>query len=186
LITAWRVFPWNPEADEGDAFSPSFVPGGQGYGRFDLPDADVGVRYFAESPEHAVAEKLVRLRNQSMDEADLLEYGLSLALVDVRVEVPVTREIADLCSASALHSLGIAPDETAYHDRRTTQAISQRIHAAGFAGLRWWSGFRGEWHTVVLYTERISRAALAFGTPDPLRLDHPAVREAADQLGIGV
>lgn len=97
MISAWRVFPWDPRAAEDEPFSVSFVPGGQGYGRFDLPSQD-----------------------------------------------------------------------------------------AGYDGLRWWSVFFGEWHTLALYADRVPIDTLRFSAPEVLELDHPAVREAADQLGISV
>lgn len=186
MISAWRVFPWNPRVADGEPFTAAFVPGGQAYGRFDLPGEDAGVRYYAESPEHAIAEKIVRLRNQSIDDADLLEFGFRLALVEVRIDVPTRTPVFDLCSAESLRSLRIEPDETAFRDRRSTQGISQRIYDAGYVGLRWWSVFRGEWHTFALYTERVPSDRLRFEDPDPLTLDHPALRETADELGIAI
>ena len=53
-------------------------------------------------------------------------------------------------------------------DRRVTQGIAGRIHAAGHSGFRWWSALSGEWHTVVLFTDRIPLDALLayFGSAD--------------------
>lgn len=187
MISVWRVFPWDPRAAAGEPFSATFVPGGQGYGRFDLPGEDAGVRYYAETPEHAVAEKMVRLRNQSIDDADLIEFGLRLALVEIRIDVPErTAALINLCSAESLQSLAIEPDQTAFRDRNTTQAISQRVYDSGYVGLRWWSVFRGEWHTLALYARRVPARDLRFTDPEPLSLDHPALREAANDLGISV
>lgn len=186
MISGWRAFPWDPRATENQRFSAAFVPGDQGYGRFDLPGETGGVRYFAETPEHAVAEKLVRLRNQFLEPEDLDEFGLRLALVEVEIGVPDPILLFDLCSASQLESLGIDPDRTAFRDRSVTQAINQQVFDAGYAGLRWWSAFFGEWHTVVLFTRRVPGVALRFGTPEVLQPDHPAVLEAADTLGITI
>jgi hypothetical protein len=186
VITCWRVFPWNPRAAGNEPFSAAFVPGDQGYGRFDLPGETSGVRYLAETPEHAVAEKLVRLRNQSLEAEDLDEFGFRLALVGVELDIPATLGLFDLCSASQLESLGIDPDRTAFRDRSVTQAISQQVFDTGYAGLRWWSAFFGEWHTLVVYIRRMPDAAVRFGRPEALRPEHPAVREAADALGITV
>jgi hypothetical protein len=182
VTICWRVFPWDPGAAEDQPFSVAYVPPTQGYGRFDLPHDDTGVRYFAETPEHAVAEKLVRLRNQSMEAEDLDEFGHRLALV--QVELLGSLRLFDLCSASMLDSRGIDPDRTAFRDRSVTQAISQQIFDAGYAGLRWWSAFFGEWHTVVIFTRRVPRGAVQFLQPEALRLDHRVVREAADVLGV--
>lgn len=88
----WRVFPWDPNAAEGERFSASFVPGGQGRNRFDL---------------------------------------------------------------------------------------------RGHAGLRWWSAFWGEWHTTVLFRDRIPADAITYGVPLPLGIAMPPVVEAARLLDIG-
>lgn len=184
MISCWRAYPWNPEAAENQPFSAAFVPAGQGYGRFDLSGEDAGVRYYAETPEHAIAERIVRLRNQTMEEADLIEFGFPLALVEVGIDKAVASRLVDLCDTADLNPLGIQPDRTAFRDRTVTQAISQRIHDAGYAGLRWWSAFFGEWHTIAVFARRAPNTSLQFGTPEPLHLDHPALRDAADALGI--
>jgi hypothetical protein len=137
MISGWRAFSWDPRAAGNQRFSAAFMPGDQGYGRFDLPGETGGVRYFAETPEHAVAEKLVRLRNQFLEPEDLDEFGLRLARVEVEIRVPDPIRLFDLCSASQLESLGIDPDRTAFRDRSVTQAISQQVFDAGHAGLRW-------------------------------------------------
>ena len=44
-------------------------------------------------------------------------------------------------------------------------------------------GFWGDWHTVVLFTARMS-GGLRFGAPEVLTVSHPAVAKAADLLGM--
>ena len=180
---AWRVFPWDPEADEGEPFSPAWVPPSQGQGRFDLPATPGGVLYLAESPEHAVAQRIQHFRGQSLDEADLRAAGHALALVRVEPPPDVVNDLADLCDPHVLSRLGIRPDETASASRATTQRLAASIHGAGYAGLRWWSALRGDWHTLVLFRDRI-RDRLAFDPPEPLTLSHDAVRTAMRELGI--
>lgn len=182
---AWRVFPWDPAAAPGERFSPGYVPPGQGQGRFDLPGVPGGVLYAAESAEHAVAELVQHLRGQALDDADLIVAGQRLAVVAVALPDALRDGVVDLCDPAELVRLGTRPDETASRDRRTTQRIGVAVHAAGHAGLRWWSAFSGDWHTLLLFRDRIG-AALAFGTPEPLTLDHAALREAARELGIGI
>ncbi|HEU0077266.1 MAG TPA: RES family NAD+ phosphorylase [Longimicrobiaceae bacterium] len=182
---AWRVFPWDPEAAAGERFSPSYVPPGQGKGRFDLPGVPGGVLYLAETPEHAVAELVQHFRGQDLDDADLLAAGRRLALVAVALPEPVRESVLDLCDPGELARLGVRPDETASRDRGATQRISAAVHAAGHAGLRWWSAFSGDWHTALLFRDRIPDP-LSFDTPEPLTLQHPALREAARALGIEV
>jgi hypothetical protein len=182
---AWRVFPWDRDAAPGEPFSPEYVPQGQGKGRFDLPGVPGGVLYAAETAEHAVAELVQQYRGQTLDEADLIVAGRRLAVVAVALPGAVRRGVLDLCDPEELVRLGVRPDETASRDRRATQRIGAAVHAAGHTGLRWWSAFSGDWHTVMLFRDRLT-APPAFETPEALTLDHPALREAARELGIAV
>ncbi|MET0396684.1 MAG: RES family NAD+ phosphorylase [Longimicrobiaceae bacterium] len=180
--TFWRVFPWDPAAPPGEPFSASFVPGGQGSGRFDvLPGR---VLYLAESPEHAVAEKIQRFRAHELEPWDLTEFGRALALVPVELAPAPAARVADLCDPAVLLEHGVRPDQVAARSRDTTRAIAAGLHARGLAGLRWWSAMWGEWHAVTLFLDRLAEGDLRWGKPEPLSLDHPAVREAADALMI--
>lgn len=62
-VPLWRVFPWDQGAAEGERFSASFVPGGQGRYRFDLRGNPLGIIYFAEIEAHAVAEMIQAYRH---------------------------------------------------------------------------------------------------------------------------
>lgn len=179
----WRVFPWDPAAAEGERFSATYVPSGEGKGRFDLPGLPGGVVYCSESPEHAVGEMIQHYRGQVLEAADLRVGGHVLALVQVRLGGRLRYRVLDLCDPEVLVRLGLRPDETASNDRKVTQRIASRVHGAGYAGLRWWSALAGDWHTVVLFRDRLDPAP-GHGVPEPLRMDHPAVVEAARTLGI--
>jgi hypothetical protein len=183
VTTAWRVFPWNPDAAPGDPYSPGWIPLAQGQGRFDLPASPGGVIYMAETPEHAVAEMIQHYRGQTLDAADLIVAGRPLALAQIAIDDDVTTGIADLCDPGVLVRLGIRPDETASSSRQTTQRIAAQLHAAGLSGLRWWSALSGDWHTLVLFSDR-TKAKLRFAVPEPLSLSHRVVVEAARALGI--
>lgn len=182
----WRVFPWDPAARPGEPFSATFVPAGQGRGRFDLPGHGQGVLYAAESPEHAVAEMIQRFRNQPvpLDVDDLMVSGRVLSLVEMELADALGGRIADLCDPGLLARHGIAPDHTAARARAPSQRAAEAVRAAGYAGLRWWSAFCGEWHTLVLFRERAGAAEVAYGEPEPLDLGHPALREAARWLDV--
>lgn len=186
-LMLWRVFPWDPASDEGDPFSPSFVPEPTGRGRFDLPPRLSPVLYLAESPEHAVAELLHPWRGRSIDDRHLTRAGRSLASVEIRWDAP-SADVVDLCDPANLVRLAVPPDRVASRDRAVTRPIAQQVWDEGAAGLRWWSRFWGDWHTVVVFTDRASVGAagedLRFGAPEPLQLESPAVVEAADLLGI--
>lgn len=179
----WRVFPWDRSAPEGERFSVTYVPPGQGKGRLDLPGVPGAVIYCSETPEHAVAEMIQHYRGQVLEEPDLRAGGHDLALVDLTLAPELRERVLDLCDPAVLVRLGVRPDETASHDRKVTQGIASRIHGAGYAGLRWWSALTGDWHAVVLFRDRLDPPP-AYGSPELLTMDHPAVVEAARMLGI--
>jgi RES domain-containing protein len=175
----WRVFPWDPAAKSGEPFSPAYVYPNQGSGRFDL--RDVPVLYLAETAVHAVAEKLQRFRGQRIDRHDLEESGWPLALVECRLPL---QKIADLCDPDVLAKHHIAPDVLASRDLGKTQGVARKLHTEGHGGLRWWSALSGDWHTIVLFVDRVSAGDLDYGKPELLTLSHPAVTEAATALGL--
>lgn len=180
----WRVFPWDRTAREQAPFSPSFVPRPTGRGRFDLPLGTSPTLYLAESPEHAIGESIQPWRGGVITPGHLQRAGLELALVDVTVTGP-DGAIADLCDPSILASLPTRPDRVASRHRPMTQPVAREVWEAGYAGLRWWSSFWGDWHTVVLFSARLTQLPrMKFGIPEPLSLDTPAVVEASRLLGI--
>jgi hypothetical protein len=179
----WRVFPWDPGAARGARFSPSHVPDPTGRGRFDLPRALSPVLYAAETQDHAVGEVLQPWRGRRLEHFHLTRAGLTLAIVEVKVPSRSTGRLADLCQASHLAASGIGPDATASRFREVTQPIARAAWDAGHHGLRWWSSFWGDWHTVVLFTARTGEG-LRFGAPEALTPGHPAVAKAADLLGM--
>lgn len=182
--TLWRAFPWHRRAREGEPFSPSFVPRVTGRGRFDLPMGTSPVLYLAQTPEHAAAEVIQPWRGQTVDARHLQRAGHPLALVPIHVSAPADT-IANLCDPSALVDLPAAPDRLASRHRSITQPLARAVWDAGRAGLRWWSSFWGDWHTVVLFTARLPEEVRAtYGQPDPLTLGAPAMVEAARLLGI--
>lgn len=186
--TGWRVFPWDPAAAAGGAsaaYSATHVPARQGAGRFDL-GSDAAVMYLAETPEHAIAEKLQRFRGQTLDVRDLRESGHLLALVAIGGLAAFPRPLIDCCDPAELVRLGLRPDQLASRDKRVTQAVARRVYADGASGLRWWSALSGDWHSLVLFLApgRAEPAALAPGEPIPLSLEMPALRVAADALGL--
>jgi hypothetical protein len=179
----WRVFPWDPAAHEGEPFSATYVPRGQGKGRFDLPGVGGGVLYCSETPEGAVGEAIQPYRGHVLEAPDLRAGGQVLALVGVILPVEIRGRVVDLCDPQALLRLEIGPDLTASNQRRRTQGIAARLHAKGHAGLRWWSALTGDWHTVVLFRDRLVPPP-TYGAPEPLTIAHPVVVEAARTLGI--
>lgn len=184
--TLWRVFPWDPRAGRGEPFSPRYLPEQSGQGRFDLPrSTGASAWYFAESPEHALGEKLQDLRGRTLHDDFLFERGHRLALSSARPDDAL--QLADLCDPVELARRGVAPDRLAFRDRSVTQAIARELHRdPALAGFRWWSSLFGEWHTVVLFSDRIPGDALPFSEPRPLRLDSATVVTTAAALTIEI
>jgi len=60
----------------------------------------------------------------------------------------------------------------------------EALYEDGKTGLRWWSAFSGDWHTIVAFCGRLGGAGLVFREAEPLGLDHPVVRTAAAELGV--
>ena len=189
--TLWRVFPWDEAAPDGAPHSPRSVAPAryQNYGRFDLRGNPL-VLYLAETPAHAVAEVLRgRVRDPARDhgfrhsltEGDLAAGNFRLALVDVRLPTSVADHVPDTSEGETLERFGIRADQLSSRLRGVTQAAARRIHAHPDAvpGFIWSSRFGGDWHVVLLFLDRVPLDDLHFGIPDLLRLDHPAVLEAA-------
>ena len=130
-----------------------------------------------------MGESLHAWRGQRIRDAHLTRTNLPLAMVEVHVPPASGRTLADLCDPAYLARTGTAPDTTASRRRDRTQPIARAAWDAGHHGLRWWSSFWGDWHTVVLFTARL-RSALRCGEPELLTVGHRAVMEAAELLGM--
>jgi hypothetical protein len=180
----WRCFPWDPDARPGAPYSASYLARGQTVGRFDLHDRPP-VRYLADSPEHALGETLSPFRGTTFHPAYLHQGGHRLALVQVTLASTLVRRIPDCTDPAVLAQWGIRPDDLAHHDRTRTQAIARKLHEhRGTAGLRWWSALTGAWHTTVVFTDRVRRGEVTFGTPRLLDPSDTEVERALSVLGI--
>lgn len=179
----WRVFPWDERAEPGDRFSPSYVPRASGRGRFDLPLDRSAVLYLAETAEHALAELLQPWRGRPLRPAHLEHGGRPLALVEVHFDDQTGAEIMDLCDPNVLARERIAPDIVASRQRHHTQPLAGHAWETGHHGLRWWSTFWGDWHSVVLFVKRLA-APLRFEDPVVLSIDAPVARRTATLLGM--
>lgn len=188
-ITCWRVFPYDETALPGEPFTAGFVAPNQGAGRFDIPDL-TPVSYLAESPAHAVAEILQGLRNQRLDDADLIRFGHRFALTSVTIDISSKDEqrsiLPDLCDPRMLTHYDIRPDILASSDFAQTRAAARRLFEAKCLGFRWWSALFGDWHAIVVFHTRLRGKSIRFGTPDPLTLQSAAVLEAARRLAIQI
>jgi len=179
----WRVFPWDEGAAPGTRFSASFVPAPTGRGRFDLPRGLSNTLYVAESPEHAVGEVIQPWRGQRIGAPHFRRAGFPLALTRVTMAPGIEDDLVDLCDPRVLKDEGIAPDLSASRHRENTQPLALQVWDTGAFGLRWWSSFWGDWHTLMLFTARTGDR-IEFGDPIPLTPSDPAVVRAADLMGI--
>ena len=192
----WRAFPWDRDAPEGGPFSVRSVapPHLQNYGRFDLHGRP-SVLYLAQSPAHAVAEVLRGLKRNPADpqrhrlsSQDLAGAGHPRAIVPVRLPRALAERVPDFGRGEVLERFGVRADELCSRERRVTQAAARRIHGHPdqVPGFFWWSAFHGDWHVLLLYLDRAGVDVLEWGEPEVLTVEHPAVREAAEVLGLDV
>ena len=183
-LVLWRVFPFDAEAADGAPYSVRSVAPAhrQTGGRFDLGTSPV--LYLGESPAHALSEVLRRFSGATLTPALLRHSRHPLALVRVGVPAPIAAVLVDLADPAALVRLGVRPDTLALPEsgRALTQAVSRRVHESGAPGFRWWSALHGGWHSTILFVDRVALSDLAFGEPEILTIDHPAVTEAAPYL----
>jgi hypothetical protein len=192
----WRAFPWDREAPEGGPFSVRSVapPHMQNYGRFDLHGRP-SVLYLAQTPAHALAEVLRGLKRNPADpqryrvsREDLVAAGNPRALVPVRLPLEIADRVPDFGRGDVLERFGVRADELCSRERKVTQAAARRIyqHPDEVPGFFWWSAFHGDWHVLLLFLDRAPLDRLEFGDPRIVTVDDPAVREAAEVLGLDV
>jgi hypothetical protein len=180
----WRVFPWDPHAEDGDPFSPSYINPRQDEGRYDLHGKPL-ILNLAESPSHAIAEQIQARHGRRLRKQDLMESGKPLALVQVAIGGRLS-SIADLSRPGALHRLGCRPDDLMSRDPACSQRMSRRLHRQGLAGFRVWSALSGDWHSTVLFMDRAADLSLRFGRPKHFTSRSRELAMAAEVLDISV
>ena len=181
----WRVFPWDAEAVPGSRGHPLWIPRTlQGAGRHDNPEL-YGVMYLSEHPTAAVAETIAHLRGQVLDDADLERGGLRLALSGV--DAAIEGRLWDLDDPRVLLERRLRPSVVATRVRQKTRAWAADLFRARPRrdGIRWWSTLEATWMHVTLFHRALPRVEPA-GLPEPLRVSHTAVREAAEAVGVRV
>lgn len=157
------------------------MPSEQTGGRFDLHSAPP-VLYLTAHPAHAIAEVLQAFRGIPLKPRHLTAGKHALALVEVTVALPA--RVADLDDPATLAALDIRPSSLAHPDRAITQGIVRRIHDMGAPGFAWWSRFRGDWVSRVVFLDRVRPRQFTWGTPERLSITHPEVLLAAEELGL--
>jgi RES domain len=179
----YRLYPHRqgvPPLEEG---GPLHVPRAvQGAGRHDNPDR-YGALYVSRTPVSVVAEHLRRFTDRPVTDRFLqpepdVRYAVA-ALHDESIG-----ELLDLDDPRTLDRRGFRPSRVATRDREVTQEMALTLYEEGLSGLEWWSTIEASWINVTLFAERaVGRLALS-GEPEPLSTSHPAVREAAEVVGV--
>lgn len=177
----YRVFPFVAGTSEREAGGALFVArAAQGAGRHDNPEA-YGALYTARTPMSAVAERIQVFRGQRLSDADLLRAeGRRLALGSIDDS---GIETVDLDDPRALQKRKLRPSLVATRERASTQDIALDIFAEGVSGFAWWSILEASWINVTLFAERATGLLLT-EDPQPLELNQPVVRAAAEALGV--
>jgi hypothetical protein len=178
----YRAFPWDPPASDTEPGGALYVPRqDQGFGRHDNPDL-FGTMYLSRAQAAAAAEVLRMLRVTELRDADLRIEGATIALV--AFAEPDGLDLVDLDDPRTLVARSLRPSGVATRDRDRTQAVSTGLFNDGHAGFEWWSTIEASWINVTLFAERAAGRLRLAGEPEPLTLDHPAVRDAAEAVGV--
>jgi RES domain len=181
-VILWRILPWDPSAKPRDRGGPLYIPRVfQGRGRHDNP-ARYGCLYASVDVVAAVAEILVQFRGEPLAEG-LLDID-DTRLAAVPLDLAEDAELIDLDEPRVLAQERLRPSMVATRDRIATQASAERLFDAhpDAAGVRWWSTIESSWINVTLFDRALRRVRA--GSAKPLTLDHPAVVDAAEFLGL--
>jgi hypothetical protein len=182
-VILWRILPWDRTAAPAEPGGALWFPRSlQGRGRHDNPSR-YGCLYLSRSTVSAAAEALARFRGMGeLDAAMLSRGGLPLALAELTL--PDETQLIDLDEPRVLGRERLRPSQVATRERSATQAYAERLYDAhpDAAGLRWWSTLESSWINVSLFDRALT--SIEAGTPAPLTVDHPAVAEAAELLGL--
>jgi hypothetical protein len=180
----YRLFPSLPGAGPTERGGPLFAPRmDQGGGRHDNPDT-YGALYLSRVPSASVAELLIVLRTQAILPQHLTADGFPYAIASI--DDTAVDDLLDLDDPGNLVARSLRPSGIATRDRGTTQPLALTLFQEGVDGFEWWSTIEASWINVTLFAERaVERLSIA-EPPEPLTLDHPWVREAAEAVGVGL
>ena len=178
----WRVLPWDPSAKPRDLGGPLYIPRVfQGIGRHDNPTR-YGCLYASVDAKAAVAETLAQFRGEPLAESLLDVAGTRLAVVPL--DLHDDAQLIDLDDPRVLRHERLRPSTVATHERGASQGYAERLfdgHPEA-VGVRWWSTIESSWINVTLFDRALRRVRA--GAAERLTLDHPAVGEAAEFLGL--
>lgn len=173
----FRIHPWIAGTRDTDPYGALFIPPGQGAGRWDNPDL-YALRYFAHTPEGAVAETFGHLATWST--AMFRVPGNEEATRALSTyELPDAARLAELADPEVLHALGIRRvTEVTERNKRRTQRLAARLFDSGaWDGITWWSYY----HPSITLSATWMTENVTCVSTQPLCLDDAAV-QAASQL----
>jgi RES domain len=181
-VILWRVFPWDPSARSRDLGGPLHIPRAfQGIGRHDNR-ARYGCLYASIEAKAAVAETLSQFRGEPLAESLLHIAGTRLAVAPL--DLADDAQLIDLDDPRVLRRERLRPSAVATHERSSSQAYAEHLFDGhpDAAGVRWWSTIESSWINVTLFDRALRRVRA--GSPELLSLDHAAVADAAQFLGL--
>lgn len=181
----FRLFPQVDGASPHEEGGPLHVPWAlQGGGRHDNPDRYPAF-YASRVAESVVAERLRRLRGQVVGPRDLRDHAdRPYALVPL--DDGDLRAVVDLDDPANLVKREVRPSAMATRNRTVTRRIALGIYDEGVDGFEWWSAIEASWINVTLFGDRAVDALQVAGEPQPLTMSHPAVRAAAEVVGVSL
>lgn len=178
----YRWFPWAPGAGPHDPGGPLYVPRfDQGGGRHDNPDV-YGAFYVSRVPASPIAELLRDYSSRAAPPQPLFREGAPIRLATI--DDSTIEELVDLDDPRSLVERELRPSGIATRARDRTQRLALTIYREGIPGFEWWSAIEASWINVTLFEDRTEGRLTVVGEPEPLTLDHPAVREAAEAVGV--
>ena len=178
----YRVFPFVATAGEGEPGHPLYEHHPQRGGRMDHPDYYVW--YLAGQMSAAVGEVF---GNLPVWEPTMLLFP---ALLDCSralgvYYVPDDLRILDLDDPAELLARSLRPTQIVARNLAVTQAWAHRIwqepdladpRGRRWDAVKWWSFHRPHWDVIGSWVQPMIEAV------EPLSMDHPAVRDAAETL----
>lgn len=181
----YRVFPLLPGAGLSEDGGPLFVPRGlQGSSRHDNPRF-YGALYASRWAESAVAERIQQFRGRELTETHLRRAdGRPYALASI--DDSGLEGVVDLDDPHELVRRALRPSAVATRNRAVTQPVALSMFEEGSSGFAWWSTLEASWTNVTLFAERAVPGLGLGSASEPLSLDHPVVRAAAQLVGVRI
>lgn len=129
-----------------------------------------------------MAEILKDLRRREIGDRDLGARVVRFALAPI--DDSAVTKLVDLDDPRSLSRRGLRPSKVATGNRRLTRRMALSLYREGMNGFEWWSTIEASWVNVTLFADRTLGGLRLAGEPEPLSVAHPAVRAAAEAVGV--